>query len=268
MPDLDRAPSYAEFSLLGGRVELRVPDGGLKPGTDAVMLAAAIPAKAGEFIFEAGTGAGPAALCLAARVPGCRISGLEIQQDLAKCAADNAALNDAADQVRIFAGDISDPPSDLKDGALGPNMYHHVMMNPPFLEAGAAGKTSDDRSRQIATVEGAADLPKWISYGLKMARPGGTITLIHRADRLDAIVAALGGRAGGVTVFPLWPDARDKPAKRVLVQARKGGRAPATIARGMVMHGEDGAYSPAAESILRDGAALDLSQVGSGPLLA
>ncbi|MEL6264223.1 MAG: methyltransferase, partial [Pseudomonadota bacterium] len=56
--------------LLGGRVGLTQPRQGYRAATDPVLLAAAVPAAAGETVLELGIGAGAAVLCLAARVPG------------------------------------------------------------------------------------------------------------------------------------------------------------------------------------------------------
>ena len=86
-----------------------------------------------------------------------------------------------------------------------------------------------------------------------MLRAGGTLTLVHRADRLADALAALGPRAGEVVVFPLWPRA-GRPAKRVLIRARRGAAAPLRLAPGLVLHGADGAFTPAAQAALRGGA--------------
>ena len=90
-----------------------------------------------------------------------------------------------------------------------------------------------------------------------MASGRGTITFIHRADRLAALLGELAGRAGGVAVFPLWAGA-GKPAKRILVQARKGSAAPLRLLPGLALHEPDGQNTDAAEAILRRGGALDL----------
>ena len=62
------------------------PETGFRSGLDAVMLAAAVPARAGQTALELGAGAGTASLCLAARVPGVTITGVEIDQRLAALA--------------------------------------------------------------------------------------------------------------------------------------------------------------------------------------
>ena len=65
--------------FLGGRPRLYQPAQGVRAGSDAVLLAAAVAAKAGESALDVGCGVGPAALCLACRVAGVRVTGLEIQ---------------------------------------------------------------------------------------------------------------------------------------------------------------------------------------------
>jgi len=88
-------------------------------------------------------------------------------------------------------------------------------------------------------------------------RARGSVTFIHRADRLDDLMAALTGRAGEIVVFPLWPGP-DKPAKRILVQARKGVATPLRLSPGLVLHRPDGSFTAAAETVLRDAAPLSL----------
>ena len=101
-------------------------------------------------------------------------------------------------------------------------------------------------------------LPLTAKEALCLVRAGGTVTVVHRADRLDGLLAALHGRVGGIVVFPLWPDRTSRPAKRVLLRAVKGSATPLRLAAGLVLHEQGGAYSEAAEKILRHGAALPL----------
>ena len=76
------------------------------------------------------------------------------------------------------------------------------------------------------------------------------------AARFDAGVAALrGAGCGSVLLLPLAPR-EGQAAKRVLIMARRGGRGPARLLPPFVLHGPDGAFTPAAEAILRDAAPL------------
>jgi tRNA1(Val) A37 N6-methylase TrmN6 len=241
----------SEDTLMGGRVRLRQPREGYRAAIDPVLLAASVPAGRDDIVLDIGCGAGAAALCLALRVPGCRITGIEQQRELVRLANDNAALNDVADRFVAVQGDLLHPPPRLEPGS-----FAHVMANPPFLESGTA-TAPPAAAKAAANVEGEADLAAWVRFALLMARPKGSITFIHRADRMEQLLAQLSGRAGEIVVFPLWPS-QDKPAKRVILRARKGVATPTRLTPGLVLHEADGRYTAEAEAVLRGGAALRL----------
>jgi tRNA1(Val) A37 N6-methylase TrmN6 len=243
--------AMGEDALLGGSVRFRQGRDGYRAAIDPVFLAAAVPARAGESVLDVGAGAGAASLCLARRVAGVHITGLEIDGALAGLARDNGALNGFEDRFRVLEGDLLAPPSIPGAGA-----FDHVMANPPFLPAGR-GNVSPKRRRASANVEGEADLADWIAFSYAMVRRKGTVTLIHRADRLDAILSHMHGRLGDIVVFPLWPGL-EKPASRVIVSGRKGVASPLRLASGLVLHDPEGAFTPGADSVLRAGAGLDL----------
>ncbi|MEE8204297.1 MAG: methyltransferase [Alphaproteobacteria bacterium] len=245
--------AITEDALLGGRVRLRQPATGFRVAIDPVLLAAAVPAAAGESVLDVGAGVGAAALCLAARIGDCRVFGIEIQQDLVRVAGENVALNALTGRVDIVTGDLTRPPPRLAAGT-----FDHVMANPPYHEAGRVDR-SPDAGKAAASIETVGGLAEWVGFCLAMVRRGGSVSFVHRADRLDALLARLSPRAGAIVVFPLWPDAAgSQPAKRVIVQARKGLATPLRLARGLALHADGGGYTAQAEAILRDGAALEL----------
>jgi tRNA1(Val) A37 N6-methylase TrmN6 len=244
-------PAVTDDRLLGGRVRLRQSADGARAAIDPVFLAAAVPAEPNQQILDAGCGAGAAMLCLAARVPQCRVVGLELQRDLVRIAGDNAVLNRMGDRLSVMVGDLLRPPPRLSPGS-----FDHVMANPPFIERGR-GSEAPNPAKAAANIEGEAALGDWVRFALVMVRAKGTVTFIHRADRIDALLGQLAGRAGGVVIFPLWPRA-GQPAGRVLVQARKQIAAPARLAAGLVLHEADGRFTAAAEAVLRGGDALVL----------
>ena len=242
----------SDDALLGGRVKLLQPTEGYRVAIDPVLLAAAVPAGAGDAVLDIGCGVGAASLCLAARVPGCRITGIETQRDLVRLAGENAARNGVVDRVAVMAGDIRSPPPRLEPGS-----FAHVMANPPYMEAEAASPPPLP-TKAAATIEGQADLAAWVRFALAMALPRGSVTFIHRADRLEHLLAQFAGRAGGIMVLPLWSGA-GKPAKRVIVHARKDVATPTRLLPGLILHEADGRFTAAADAVLRDGAALPLT---------
>jgi tRNA1(Val) A37 N6-methylase TrmN6 len=247
----DDGVPLSEDSLLGGRVRLRQPVDGARASIDPVFLAAAVPVEPGELVLDIGCGTGAAMLCVAAREPQCRVVGLERQRELVRIAGDNVILNGMATRVSVMVGDLLNPPPRISAGA-----FDHVMANPPYLERGH-GVESANPARAEAMIEGAAELGDWVRFALTMVRPKGTITMVHRADRIDAVLGQIAGRAGEVVVFPLWPGA-GRPATRILVRARKQVAAPARLAVGLLLHETDGRFSDAAEAVLRGGEGLVL----------
>jgi tRNA1(Val) A37 N6-methylase TrmN6 len=133
-------------------------------------------------------------------------------------------------------------------------MFDHVMANPPYIGRGR-GTLAPDPAKAAATIEGEAELADWVRFALAMVRHRGSLIFVHRADRIDALLGLLAGRAGEVAVFPLWPVA-SRAASRILVRARKQVAAPARLLPGLVLHEADGRFTPAAEAILRGGEPL------------
>ena len=232
-------------TFLDGRVRIAQPDSGFRAGLDAVMLAAAVPAQKGQSVLEPGAGAGTASLCLAARVPGLSITGVEIDPALTALANQNARAN-AMTGVNFVTADLFALPAEFKRD------YDCVALNPPFH---GPGQASLDPARARA-LQDDGTLADWLQAGFKRTISGGSFTTILRADRLGEALAAL--PPGGVTIFPLWPKAGE-PARRVIMQLVKGSGAALSLSAGLVLHQPDGAWTPAADAILRGGAALALT---------
>lgn len=243
-------PGLSRDRVLGGRLHLLQPRRGYRVAIDPVLLAAAVPATAGERVLDAGAGSGAASLCLAWRIPGSTVTGLELSPELLALARENTRLNGLEGRVEMVAGDLLDPPS-----AIRVLPFDQVLTNPPFHATGAASPPASTTAR--AAHLAAMPLAEWLQACLARLRPHGWLTLIHNTDRLDAILAALAGRAGDIAVLPLWPRV-GAAARRVVVTARKGSRGPTRLLPGLVLHGSEGHFTPAADAILRDGAALPL----------
>ncbi|MBO1073874.1 tRNA1(Val) (adenine(37)-N6)-methyltransferase [Roseomonas marmotae] len=247
------APGEAtEDTLLGGRVKLCQPRQGLRAGLDAVLLAAAIPARPGQTVLEGGCGSGAVFLCLLARMPDLRVLAVEREPDLAELARHNAALNGWADRVTVLEGDIADPA--LLRGQPRPD---HAFANPPYWPGGTAPPT---RLRAGATHAGTGPgLEDWADALAAPLAHKGTLTFVLPAARFaEAAIALRGARCGGVSLLPLWPRA-GQPARRVLVQARRHGRQPDHLHPGLVLHDESG-WTRDAEAVLRGAAPLAMRE--------
>lgn len=236
--------------FLGGRMQLWQPKRGYRAATDPVLLAAAVDAKAGETVLDLGCGAGAAGLCLACRVPGLALAGLELQPAYAELARRNAACNGT--DFEVHEGDLTQMPAGLRRG------FDHVMANPPYYAA--EGSASPDPGRDLAVRVQDVPVSVWVAAAARRLVPGGWLTLIFATPMLPHALSAMNG-CGSAVVLPLA--AREgRAAKRVILRARKGGRgafrllAPMLLHEGSVHPGDREAYSAEATAILRGGASL------------
>ncbi len=242
--------ALSDDRFLDGRLRLLQPLKGYRAATDPVLLAAACPAQAGDSVLDLGCGAGAAALCLGRRVPGLHLAGLELQPDYADLARQNAARNGLA--LEVHEGDLARMPAAIRRD------FGHVIANPPYYAPGGSPSPIAGRARAMQVETPLAD---WVAAASRRLRPGGWLTLICGVDGLPEVLAAMGRKLGSAAVLPLA--AREgRPALRIILQARKGGRAafrllpPFVIHRGPTHDGDRESYTPAANAVLRGEADL------------
>lgn len=216
---------------------------------DAALLAAACDALPGQRVLEPGCGVGGALLAAATRRPGAIFQGVERDSSAVALAVENAALNALADRVAVVEGDV-----EAGFRALALPVFDAVMTNPPFFDDPGALRAPAPAKNSAWMADGG--LAAWAGFCLKAVREGGTITIIHRADRLGDILQQLAPKAGSFRIRPIAPFA-DAPAKRVIVRALKTGKAPLVLLPPLVLHDrEGGKHTAQAEAILRGEAAL------------
>lgn len=237
----------SDDKFLNGRLRLWQPLRGYRAATDPVLLAAACPAAAGDSVLDLGCGAGAAALCLAVRVPGVKLAGLELQSGYAELARRNAARNGI--EMEVAEGDLRATPVALRRD------FDHVICNPPYYPAG--GTPSPVAMRAIAMQVEEVPLMDWIACAGRRLRPGGWLTMITGTDALPVLLGSL-GKLGSGAVLPLAARS-GRPAKRVILRARKGGKTPFRLLPPFVLHhgpshdGDREGYTLEASEILRGG---------------
>lgn len=250
--------SFTEDAILGGALTLRQPKRGHRIGHDAILLAAATPARAGEHAVELGAGVGAAGLALATRVTGLRVTLVEIDSELAALAAHNIESNRLAERMCAITLDVAAPARAFTAAGLVPGAAQRVLMNPPFNDP-ARQNVSPDARRRVAHAAPRETLAQWVRRANSLLAPSGTLTLIWRADGLGDVLAALGRGFGGVAVLPVHPKP-DAAAIRILVGATKASRAPLTLLPGLTLNDADGRPTADAEAVLRGGTPLWLAR--------
>jgi tRNA1(Val) A37 N6-methylase TrmN6 len=248
-----------EDGALGGRLRLKQPRRGHRIGHDAILLAAACPARPSERVVDLGAGVGAAGLAVALRVPGTMVTLVEVDASLAALAMENARLNGLAERVSAAVLDVAAPARAFAAVGLAPESAARVLMNPPFNDP-ERQRESPDHRRRLAHADPGGTLVAWIKTAARLLHPRGTLTLIWRADGLGEVVRALDPAFGGATVLPVHSKAGE-PAIRVLVRATKASHAPLALLPGLVLNDSAGRPTVESEAVLRAGAVLPLAEV-------
>jgi tRNA1(Val) A37 N6-methylase TrmN6 len=251
----ERSGETTEDAFLGGQLRLRQLKSGHRAGHDAVLLAAATPARPSDRVVDFGAGVGAAGLALARRAPSIELSLVEIDPVLAELARGNAALNAIA--ARAIVLDVTSAPEQFAAAGLVPDSVDAVLMNPPFNDS-VRHRASPDSARAAAHVATAATLSDWIHAARRVLKSQGSLTLIWRADGIAEVLTALDRGFGSLAILPVHGEAA-APAIRVLVRATKGGKAPTRILAGLMLNDESGVPNKQVEDVLAGKAVLPLA---------
>lgn len=242
--------------FLGGQLRLRQFRRGHRAGHDAMLLAAATPARPGDRVVDFGAGVGAAGLAVAGRVAGIDLALVEIDEALAALAHANADINGLT--ARVVVLDVTSSADAFLTAGLGPDSTDIVLMNPPFHDA-ARHRASPDTRRQVAHMASAETLQAWVHAARRVLKSGGTLTLIWRADGLGEVLSALDRGFGSLEILPVHPGP-GSPAIRVLVRAVKGGRGPMVMHPSLILQDVAGNTGTEAQAVLCGAAVLPLAK--------
>jgi len=253
----ERVAETTQDAVLGGRLVLRQPRHGHRVGHDAILLAAATQARAGERAVDLFAGIGVVGLALASRVPGLDMTLVEVDPALAALARENVARNDLSERVRAVALDVDAPASEFAAAGISAELADRVVMNPPFNDPNRQ-RASPHPGRRLAHAASQQRLSAWIAVAARLLKPNGVLTLIWRAEGLAEVLGALAPRFGGIALVPVHPTP-DAAAIRVLLRAVKSSGAPLRLLPGFMLNDAAGRPTAAAEAVLRKGAPLRLA---------
>lgn len=254
---MEAESKISEDAVLGGRLRLQQPLRGHRVGHDAILLAAATEARGGEHAVDFGAGVGAGGLALANRIPGLKVTLVEVDPALAALASNNARLNQLGDRVKSLVLDVENLDALTSAGFSG-GTIDRVLMNPPFHDARRQNVSPDPR-RRLAHVGAPGLLERWIGTAAWLLKSRGVLTLIWRADGLNDVLGALAPAFGEIAVLPVLPRA-GAPAIRVLVRAVKDAPGVRTDFPPLSLNDEQGKPTASAEAVLRGGNTLTIVQ--------
>jgi len=220
-----------------GRVKIVQESRGYRFSIDAVLLAGHVQAHADEGLVDLGTGCGIIPLILAYRHPDARITGVEIQEELAVIAARNVADNRMQDRITILCRDMKDID---KDEIPGP--VDTVVANPPYRKS-HEGRQNPNRQRAIARHELAVTLDDVIRTAQKILKAKGRLVMIYPAEGVADVMMRMKSLEFEPRLIRAVYSRPGRDAKRIIVEGIKNGRQGARIGPPLLIHDEAGAYS-------------------------
>ncbi|MGH1417791.1 MAG: tRNA1(Val) (adenine(37)-N6)-methyltransferase [Hyphomicrobiaceae bacterium] len=256
-------------AFLGGKLQLLQPADGYRAGLDALLLAASVPTPLNiARVLDVGSGVGTVGLCAAQRESKLDVTLVERDETFVQLACQNIERNNLSARCRVVRADVVASPAQLSAIGLTNDTFDHVLANPPFHEVGR-GTLAPNQLKEVAHAMDGQELETWARFIVRVTKPRGLTTFIHKAQELPRLLAVLSGRFGGLTVLPIISHPGGV-AHRVLVRGQKGSRAPFQLLSPFIVHSQQSSpletskdrakLTDAAESILRHGARLEAMQ--------
>ncbi|MGR9244787.1 tRNA1(Val) (adenine(37)-N6)-methyltransferase [Rhizobium leguminosarum] len=214
---------------------------GHRSGMDAMLLAALVADDRKVRVADLGAGAGAAGLAVASRLADAEVVLFERSAEMADYARRSIQLPDnahIANRVSVVEADVTQTAKARNDAGLTDESFHHVIMNPPFNDAGDRRTPDALKAEAHAMTDGLFE--SWIRTAGAIMIPGGQLSLIARPQSIAEIIGACGRRFGGIEITAIHPRPGEN-AVRILVTGIKGSRARLSLRAALIMH-EEGSH--------------------------
>ncbi|MBY3070585.1 methyltransferase [Rhizobium laguerreae] len=214
---------------------------GHRSGMDAMLLAALVADDRPVRVADLGAGAGAAGLAVASRLADAEVVLFERSAEMADYARRSILLPGnahVAGRVSVIEADVTLTAKARNDAGLTDESFHHVIMNPPFNDAGDRRTPDALKAEAHAMTDGLFE--SWIRTAGAIMIPGGQLSLIARPQSIAEIITACGRRFGGIEITAIHPR-QGENAVRILVTAIKGSRARLSLRAPLIMH-EEGSH--------------------------
>ena len=206
-------------------------------GIDAVLLANSVKVKKDGYVVDLCTGSGIIPLLLSAKSQAKRITGIEIQADIADMANRSVEYNNLGEKIDIINDDIANAFNYIKRGSVDT-----VCVNPPYMKA-ASGLKNPDEPLAVARHEILTDLNTVVSISAGLLKENSRLYMIHRPHRLSEIFATLRENKIEPKRIRFVHPYMNKPANLVLIEGIKGSGVWADVEEPLVVYREKNVYT-------------------------
>ncbi len=216
-------PPYTTERLFNDAITVSQPENGYRFSVDPLLLAAQAAPQPGELVVDLGTGCGIMPLILSHRYPATRITGIELQAELATLARKNMAENRVSETVSILTQDIRT----LEPSHLG-GCVDLVITNPPYKKK-KSGRINPNPQKAIARHEIELTLAELLATAARILVPGGSFIIIFPAERLGELMQGMDKNGMGPATARFVHTKQNRSAKLVILTGTKNQRPAFTV---------------------------------------
>lgn len=226
-----------EDSFFNGKIKLLQHQDGYRFSIDSVLLAAFVKPGHEDRIVDLGTGCGIISLILGYRYPGVKITGIEVQHELAELAARNVEINGLNERISIICNDLKKITINEVSGPVD-----IVVSNPPYRKE-KSGRVNPNYQQAVARHEIMSTIDDVVKAGSRLLGVGGRFAVIYTAERIADLLISL--RSSGIEPKSLQTvhSKPNDPARLILVSGIKGSRPGTTIMEPLFIYQTDGSYT-------------------------
>lgn len=207
-------------------------------GIDSVLLSDfAKGIKKNSNVLDLGTGTGILGILLCEKTELKKITGIEVQTDIADMAKRSIKLNNLDEKFDIINDNIKNLDKILKIDS-----YDYIVTNPPYKKANS-GKTNENKVKLISRHEIEADLSDFIKMSFKLLKDRGTLYMVHRSERLVDIVSEMRKYKMEPKRIRFVYSNNMSESKLILIEAVKNGKSFLKIDKPLYVYKEDGSYT-------------------------
>ena len=188
-------------------------------------------------ILDICTGNAPIPLILSLKTNE-KIYGCEIQKEIYELSQETIKINKLENKIEILNIDAKDLINKFET-----DTFDLITCNPPYFKLNKDSIINDNNVKSIARHEIKITLDDIIKISKKLLKNNGSLSIVHRTDRLIEIIKKMEENNIKVKRIRFIYPKKDKESNLVLIDGHKNGQEGLKILPPLYVHNEDGSYT-------------------------